>query len=183
MWQSGRNYQLFRYMLGCNAFGQYPTKFNGGLFTYDPSLIDSSRNFTPDHRNWGRPDLEVAVNTYKYDADVLKFRSHTGWKQDNIFAARLGLTNEAASLTVKKLRDSGRRFPAFWGPGFDWTPDHNWGGSGMSDYRKCYCRTTEGNYFYFQPGLLNGTYTLNCMVHTTLQWNANLKTERSKNWL
>ena len=23
------------------------------------------------------------------------------------------------------------RFPTFWGPGFDWTPDHNWGGSGM----------------------------------------------------
>jgi hypothetical protein len=22
------------------------------------------------------------------------------------------------------------RFPAFWGPGHDWTPDHNWGGSG-----------------------------------------------------
>ena len=19
------------------------------------------------------------------------------------------------------------RFPSFWGPGFDWTPDHNWG--------------------------------------------------------
>ncbi|MCD8186007.1 MAG: DUF5703 domain-containing protein, partial [Rikenellaceae bacterium] len=35
-WKIGRNYQLFRYMLGCNAFGQWPTKFNGGLFTYDP---------------------------------------------------------------------------------------------------------------------------------------------------
>lgn len=35
-WQVGRNYQLFRYMLGCNAYGTYPTKFNGGLFTYDP---------------------------------------------------------------------------------------------------------------------------------------------------
>src|SRR5690606_20503500 len=22
-WQAGRNYQLFRYMLGCNAFGEY----------------------------------------------------------------------------------------------------------------------------------------------------------------
>ena len=28
-----RNYTLFRYMLGCNAFGKEPTKFNGGLFT------------------------------------------------------------------------------------------------------------------------------------------------------
>jgi len=79
----------------------------------------------------GKPGLDTARNTYFYDPDVLKFRSHVGWKQDNIFAARLGLTDEAAALTTLKLKDSGRRFPAFWGPGFDWTPDHNWGGSGM----------------------------------------------------
>ena len=34
-YQMARNYTLFRYMLGCNAFGQFPTKFNGGLFTTD----------------------------------------------------------------------------------------------------------------------------------------------------
>ncbi|MBS1234086.1 MAG: hypothetical protein H6R34_650 [Bacteroidetes bacterium] len=79
----------------------------------------------------GKPGLDTAINTWKYDPDAIRFRSHSGWKQDNIFAARLGLTEEAADLAVRKLRDSGRRFPAFWGPGFDWTPDHNWGGSGM----------------------------------------------------
>ncbi|MBB5437842.1 hypothetical protein HDC92_001516 [Pedobacter sp. AK017] len=79
----------------------------------------------------GRPGLDTAINTFNNDPDVLKFRSHIGWKQDNIFAARLGLTKEAAELTLGKLKDSGRRFPAFWGPGFDWVPDHNWGGSGM----------------------------------------------------
>jgi hypothetical protein len=375
-WQVGRNYQLMRYMLGCNAFGAYPTKFNGGLFTYDPSLTDTSRKFTPDYRNWGgglhtaqnqrlvyfpliksgdfellkpqfdfylrilknaelrskvywghngasfteqmeafglpnmaeygsnrpanfdkgveynawleyewdtvlefclmmleeqrytgkdissylpfiesclrffdehyqylakqrgryaldgakhlvlypgsgaetykmaynatstiaalktvtermlqlpanyldstqrtyftglltrippltfgefngqktiapaklwervnntetsqlypvfpwgmygigKPDIEVARNTYLLDTFALKFRSHKGWKQDNIWAARLGLTDEAKRLTILKLKNSGRRFPAFYGPGFDWTPDHNWGGSGM----------------------------------------------------
>lgn len=375
-WQVGRNYQLMRYMLGCNAFGAYPTKFNGGLFTYDPSLVDTSRRFTPDYRNWGgglhtaqnqrlvyfpliksgdfellkpqfdfyvrilknaelrskvywghngacfteqmenfglpnmaeygsnrppgfdkgveynawleyewdtvlefclmmldeqrytgkdvssylpfiesclrffdehyqyrakqrgrqeldgnkhlvlypgsgaetykmaynaastiaalktitsrllelpapyldttkrtyliglltrippltfgefngkktiaparlwervnntettqlypvfpwgvygtgKPDLDVARNTYLLDTFALKFRSHVGWKQDNIWAARLGLTDEAKRLTILKLQNSGRRFPVFYGPGFDWTPDHNWGGSGM----------------------------------------------------
>ena len=79
----------------------------------------------------GKPGLDTAINTYQLDTDVLKFRSHVGWKQDNIFAARLGLTEEAKRLTILKLKNSGRRFPAFWGPGFDWTPDHNWGGSGM----------------------------------------------------
>jgi len=375
-WQVGRNYQLMRYMLGCNAFGAYPTKFNGGLFTYDPSLTDTSRKFTPDYRNWGgglhtaqnqrlvyfpmiksgdfemlkpqfdfylrilknaelrskvywghngasfteqmenfglpnmaeygsnrpawfdkgveynawleyewdtvlefclmmleeqrytvkdlssylpfiesclrffdehyqyrakqrgrqaldgnkhlvlypgsgaetykmaynatstiaalktvterllqlpdsyldsnkrtyftgllsripplsfneyngqktiapaklwervnntetsqlypvfpwgmygigKPDLDVAKNTYLLDTFAIKFRSHVGWKQDNIWAARLGLTDEAKRLTILKLQNSGRRFPAFFGPGYDWTPDHNWGGSGM----------------------------------------------------
>ncbi len=52
-WQVGRNYQLFRYMLGCNAYGTYPTKFNGGLFTYDPVFTDNTKHFTPDFRNWG----------------------------------------------------------------------------------------------------------------------------------
>ncbi|WP_051691581.1 hypothetical protein [Pedobacter borealis] len=40
-------------MLGCNAFGKYPTKFNGGLFTFDPQLTDTALKYTPDFRNWG----------------------------------------------------------------------------------------------------------------------------------
>ncbi|WP_276501039.1 DUF5703 domain-containing protein [Terrimonas pollutisoli] len=79
----------------------------------------------------GKPGLDTALNTWSYDTNVVKFRSHIGWKQDNIWAARLGLTEEAWRLTSLKLQNSGRRFPAFWGPGFDWVPDHNWGGSGM----------------------------------------------------
>lgn len=75
--------------------------------------------------------LDTAINTYLYDTDALKFRESKGWKQDNIWAARLGLTEEAMKYTFAKLKDSESRFPAFWGPGFDWTPDHNWGGSGM----------------------------------------------------
>ena len=79
----------------------------------------------------GKPDLETAINTWKYDTEAIRNRNYTSWHQDNIFCARLGLTEEAAALTIKKLQDSGRRFPAFWGPGHDWVPDHNWGGSGM----------------------------------------------------
>jgi hypothetical protein len=79
----------------------------------------------------GKPGLDTALNTWKYDTNVIKFRSHVGWKQDNIWAARLGLASEGWEYTAKKLENSNRRFPAFWGPGFDWVPDHNWGGSGM----------------------------------------------------
>lgn len=78
-----------------------------------------------------KKNIEIAINTYFNDPDALKFRSHIGWKQDNIFAACLGLTDEARKLTLQKMSDGPHRFPAFWGPGYDWTPDHNWGGSGM----------------------------------------------------
>ncbi len=39
VWQTGRNYQLFRYQLGGNIHGEYPTKFNGGNLNYDPVLM------------------------------------------------------------------------------------------------------------------------------------------------
>lgn len=79
----------------------------------------------------GRPDLEIARNTYFNGEYAQKFRSHVGWKQDLIWAACLGLTDEARKLLQLKMANGPHRFPAFWGPGFDWTPDHNWGGSGM----------------------------------------------------
>ena len=42
-----RNYTLFRYMLGCNAYSQWPTKFNGGLFTFDPMYVDQENGIYP----------------------------------------------------------------------------------------------------------------------------------------
>ena len=77
----------------------------------------------------GDERLEFAINTWQNDPDARKFRSHRGWKQDAIWAACMGLTGEAEKLILQKFADGPHRFPAFWGPGFDWTPDHNWGGS------------------------------------------------------
>ncbi|MFD2967533.1 DUF5703 domain-containing protein [Sphingobacterium bambusae] len=97
----------------------------------------------------GLPDIDVAQNAYWHDPDVQKFRSHVGWKQDNIFAARLGLTEEAKRLTLLKLGNADRRFPTFWGPGFDWVPDHNWGGSGMIGLQEMLLQTVEGQILLF----------------------------------
>lgn len=104
---------------------------------------------------WGifgisRPGLDTALNTWKYDTSVLKFRSHIGWKQDNIFAARLGLAKEAWELTRLKLRNGNCRFPAFWGPGYDWLPDFNWGGSGMIGLQEMLMQCV-GNTLYLLP--------------------------------
>jgi hypothetical protein len=91
----------------------------------------------------GKPGLDTAINTWRYDTFALKFRSHVGWKQDNIFAARLGLVEEAKKWNTLKLKNSERRFPAFWGPGFDWVPDHNWGGSGMIGLQEMLLQTDD----------------------------------------
>jgi hypothetical protein len=98
----------------------------------------------------GKPGLDTAINTFKHDTDALKFRTYVGWHQDNIFAARLGLTSEALQLTTQKLKNRGRRFPAFWGPGFDWTPDHNWGGSGMIGLQEMLLQA-DGKKIYLCP--------------------------------
>jgi hypothetical protein len=81
----------------------------------------------------GKPDLETAINTFRYDPDVLKYcgRSEIGWNQYAIWAARLGLTDDAKKLVIQKLQDSGRKFPAYWGSRFNWIPDNDWCGTGM----------------------------------------------------
>lgn len=98
----------------------------------------------------GKEGLDIARNTYWYDPDAVKFRSHIGWKQDNIWAACLGLTDEAARLALLKLNNGPHRFPAFWGPGFDWTPDHNHGGSGMIGLQEMLLQT-NGEQIYLFP--------------------------------
>lgn len=80
----------------------------------------------------GKPNYEVARDTWSCSGDDIEGqKSYVSWHQDGIFCARLGLVEEAVEILQKKLSDGGRRFPAYWGPGHDWVPDFNWGGSGM----------------------------------------------------
>ncbi|GAB3417924.1 DUF5703 domain-containing protein [Niabella aquatica] len=119
----------------------------------------------------GRPGLDTARNTYLLDTFALKFRSHKGWKQDNIFAARLGLTEDAQKLTVLKLQNSERRFPAFWGPGFDWVPDHNWGGSGMIGLQEMLMQTVDDKVYLFPawPRAWDVHFKLHAPKQTTIE--------------
>ena len=114
--------------------------------------------------------LDIAINTYLYDPDALKFRSHVGWKQDNIWAACLGLTDEAARLTMAKLAHGPHRFPAFWGPGFDWTPDHNWGGSAMIGLQEMLVQERDGKILLFPawPKTWDVDFKLHLLDSTTI---------------
>lgn len=51
--QIGKNYQLWRYMMAANARSLWPTKFNGGMHTFDPVFVNKAMPFTPDYRRWG----------------------------------------------------------------------------------------------------------------------------------
>lgn len=79
----------------------------------------------------GRDNLHIARNTYLKDPHAVEMHSTKGWKQDNIWAACLGLTDEAFKLNKEKLADGPYRFPVFWDPGYDWAPDCNKGGASM----------------------------------------------------
>lgn len=61
-------------------------------------------------------------------------RQHRGWTQDGIFAARLGLTEEARTDLLARVGNShpNFRFPAMWGPNFDWLPDQCHGANLMT---------------------------------------------------
>jgi hypothetical protein len=49
---------------------------------------------------------------------------------DDIFMAYLGLADQAREYLVKRAStyDKNSRFPAFWGPNYDWVPDQDHGG-------------------------------------------------------
>ena len=101
----------------------------------------------------GLPQLDIALNTWNYNPSVVKILKqnlYLSWRQEAIFAARLGLTEEAAKRTLQKMKDSPYRFPAFFEPGHDWTPDHNWGGSGMIAVQEMLMQTV-GDTIYLLP--------------------------------
>lgn len=73
----------------------------------------------------GTSQLELGRSTY----EVRRFKRTGGWRQDAIQAAYLGLAEEARLMVVSNFSRPyvGARFPAFWGPNFDWIPDQDHG--------------------------------------------------------
>ena len=72
-----------------------------------------------------RTSLAMARATYERRTN----RHNRGWCQDSIQAACLGLGDEAGKQVAVRAAqiNQGCRFPAFWGPNFDWIPDQDHG--------------------------------------------------------
>ena len=76
-------------------------------------------------RGVGKEKIEEAIVAFNNRAN----NEFSGWQQDPIFAAYLGLTKEAKEMVVHNFttKHGGSRFPAFWGPNYDWVPDQDHG--------------------------------------------------------
>ncbi len=96
----------------------------------------------------GASDLAPALEALRRRED----RGHNGWRQDVIFMAYLGLSDDAGAALVERARrfDAGERFPAFWGPNFDWTPDQCHGGVLMKTLQSMLIQT-DGQRIFVAP--------------------------------
>lgn len=81
----------------------------------------------------GKEDLETAVFTFRDQKREIR-----GWHQTGIQAAMLGLTDTVAHIlkTNGLTYDKRFRFPAFWGPNYDYTPDQDQAGNFMTTLHK-----------------------------------------------
>jgi alpha-L-fucosidase 2 len=96
----------------------------------------------------GKPGLELGIEALKNRGDKGDF----GWRQDDIFMAYLGLTDQAKEYVTGRARNSNKesRFPAFWGPNYDWTPDQTHGGVLMKAFQAMLMQT-DGRTIYLLP--------------------------------
>lgn len=160
-------------------------------FTYDE--VEGDRIFLP-AKSWKRYQNQEAPQFYPLfpfgrfnllgeHRDHLEVFRHTwkhgrfpkgkiiSWHQNGIFFARMGLTAKAADFNTRKLDDSPRRFPTFWGPGHDWVPDHNWGGSGMIGLQEMLMQTIGDKIHLFPawPQDWDCSFKLHAPAETTVR--------------
>jgi len=95
-----------------------------------------------------KPNAALGVQALRHRLD----RGHMGWRQDDIFMACLGLARDAKAGVVSRARakDPACRFPAFWGPNYDWTPDQDHGGVLMKTVQAMLMQT-DGRKIFLLP--------------------------------
>jgi len=96
----------------------------------------------------GKPGIELAVEALNHRLDQGNF----GWRQEDIFMAYLGLTDQAREYLVGRAKNkhAGSRFPAFWGPDYDWIPDQDHGGVLLKALQAMLMQT-DGKKIYLLP--------------------------------
>jgi alpha-L-fucosidase 2 len=97
---------------------------------------------------FNRPSADWALAAFEHRWD----RGNSGWRQDDIFMAYLSLTDQVREAMVSRARshDAGERFPAFWGPNYDWTPDQDHGSVLMKTLQAMLLQT-DGRKIFLLP--------------------------------
>lgn len=81
--------------------------------------------------------LQLARDTWEtVPADRARLcKQDYSWMANVVNMAALAWPEKAKERAIYKMANNTApqaRFPAFFGPGHDWLPDHNWGGAGMT---------------------------------------------------
>ncbi len=94
----------------------------------------------------GKPGLDVAIATYH----SRPFPFNSGWGQDVVFAAYLGLADEASSQVIARtaFAKSGR-FPGFYTSVHDWPPDQQHAAQAMTALQRMAIQADGGKILLF----------------------------------
>ncbi len=117
----------------------------------------------------GKADVEVALETYNRRVH----KGTGGWYQTAIQAAYLGLTGDASKFVTKNFstKHGGSRFPAFWGPNYDWIPDQDHGSVAMTALQRMLIQTEGRKILLFGawPKEWDVEFKLHAPMNTTVE--------------
>ena len=116
-----------------------------------------------------------------------QFLGYYGWRQNDLFLAYLGLADSARDAVVSRAGNQNHdcqgiaepanamqnfsRFPAFWGPNFDWYPDQCHGGV-LNTTLQAMLLQCEGRKIYLCPAWpleWDVSFRLHAPCHTTIE--------------
>ena len=127
-----------RYLLPAEKYSNKRNQENPELYAIFPYRIFGI----------GKGDIDIAVEAYNRRVH----KGTGGWYQTAIQAAYLGLAEDAARFVTKNFstKHGGSRFPAFWGPNYDWIPDQDHGCVTMTALQRMIIQT-EGRKILLFP--------------------------------
>lgn len=119
----------------------------------------------------GRPDIDWGKNALEHRWD----RGSFGWRQDDLFMAYLGLTDQAKEYLINRSKHHHKdfRFPAIWGPSFNEIPDQDHGGVLMKAFQSMLLQADPySEKIYLMPAWpadWNAGFKLHAPYNTTIE--------------
>ena len=97
-----------------------------------------------------KPNVEIGRHSYR---EGRMYKLYHGWAQDEVNAAYLGMAEEARRHIADRALTHSKntyRWPAYWGPNFNWCPDQDEGGIFLCTIQSMLMQY-EGDKIYLLP--------------------------------